>query len=221
MENEIRIVSTKVLSEDQKLPLLSANFSVIDKDFISIKYHNFNFGELNDYLIFTSQNAVESVLLHKDNDRIKTKKAFCVGEKTKKLLEQNGFEVVLFSDYAAELASVICNQYDKNSFTFFSGNIRRNILPDALQLAQIKMDEIEVYQTVLTSHKIDTRHNAVLFFSPSAVESYLKENEISNKTCFCIGYTTAETLKEKTENTIIASQPKIENVIAEVIKYYN
>ena len=122
MENEIRIVSTKVLSEDQKLPLLSANFSVIDKDFISIKYHNFNFGELNDYLIFTSQNAVESVLLHKDKDRIKTKKAFCVGEKTKKLLEQNGFEVVLFSDYAAELASVICNQYVKNSFTFFSGN---------------------------------------------------------------------------------------------------
>ena len=46
MENEIRIVSTKVLSEDQKLPLLSANFSVIDKDFISIKYHDFNFEEL-------------------------------------------------------------------------------------------------------------------------------------------------------------------------------
>ncbi|WP_396155961.1 uroporphyrinogen-III synthase [Flavobacterium macrobrachii] len=221
MENEIRIVSTKLLSEDQKLPLLSANVSVIDNDFITINYNTFSFEKLNDYLIFTSQNAVESVLLHKDNDRIKTKKAFCVGEKTKKLLEQNGIEVVLFSEYAAELASVICNQYSKNSFTFFSGNIRRNILPDALQLAQIKMDEIEVYQTVLTSHKIDMRHNAVLFFSPSAVESYLKENEIDNKICFCIGYTTAETLKEKTENIIIASQPKIENVIAEVIKYYN
>jgi uroporphyrinogen-III synthase len=221
MENEIRIVSTKVLSEDQKLPLLSANFSVIDNDFISIKYHNFNFEELNDYLIFTSQNAVESVLLHNNIDQIKTKKAFCVGEKTKKLLEQNGIEVVLFSDYAAELASVIFNQYSKSSFTFFSGNLRRNILPDALQLAQIKMDEIEVYQTVLTSHKVEARHNGILFFSPSAVESYLKENEIGNKTCFCIGYTTAETLKGKTENIIIASQPKIENVIAEVIKYYN
>ncbi|MCZ8329723.1 MAG: uroporphyrinogen-III synthase [Flavobacterium sp.] len=221
MENEIRIVSTKLLSEDQKLPLLSANVSVIDNDFITINYNTFSFEKLNDYLIFTSQNAVESVLLHKDNDRIKTKKAFCVGEKTKKLLVQNGIEVVLFSEYAAELASVICNQYSKNSFTFFSGNIRRNILPDALQLAQIKMDEIEVYQTVLTSHKIDMRHNAVLFFSPSAVESYLKENEIDNKICFCIGYTTAETLKEKTENIIIASQPKIEYVIAEVIKYYN
>ena len=221
MENEIRIVSTKVLSEDQRLPLLSANFSVIDNDFISIKYHNFNFEELNDYLIFTSQNAVESVLLHNNIDQIKTKKAFCVGEKTKKLLEQNGIEVVLFSDYAAELASVIFNQYSKSSFTFFSGNLRRNILPDALQLAQIKMDEIEVYQTVLTSHKVEARHNGILFFSPSAVESYLKENEIGNKTCFCIGYTTAETLKGKTENIIIASQPKIENVIAEVIKYYN
>lgn len=118
MENEIRIVSTKVLSEDQKLPLLSANFSVIDKDFISIKYHDFNFEELNDYLIFTSQNAVESVLLHKDSDRIKTKSILC-RRKNQKLLEQNGFEVILFSDYAAELASAICNQYDKNSFTFF------------------------------------------------------------------------------------------------------
>ena len=83
------------------------------------------------------------------------------------------------------------------------------------------MDEIEVYQTVLTSHKVEARHNGILFFSPSAVESYLKENKIDNKTCFCIGYTTAETLKGKTENIIIASQPKIENVIAEVIKYYN
>ena len=117
MENEIRIVSTKLLSEDQKLPLLSANVSVIDNDFITINYNTFSFEKLNDYLIFTSQNAVESVLLHKDNDRIKTKKAFCVGEKTKKLLEQNGIEVVLFSEYAAELASVICNQYSKNSFT--------------------------------------------------------------------------------------------------------
>ena len=220
MQNQIRIVATKKLSERQKQQLLSADFSVFDEDFISIQSKNFEIENINDYLIFTSQNAVESVLRNKKIEEIKSKKCFCVGEKTKALLEQNDFDVIADSDYAAELASIICNQYSKNSFTFFCGNIRRDVLPDALRLAQITLDEIEVYETVLTTHKIDFTPDGILFFSPSGVESYLQENKIEDENCFCIGNTTAEVLKYVTINRIIANQPTMESVVMKCIEYY-
>ena len=220
MQNQIRIVATKKLPERQKQQLLSANFSVLDEDFISIQNKDFEIENINDCLIFTSQNAVESVLRNKKIAEIKTKKCFCVGEKTKALLEENDFEVIADSDYAAELASSICNHYSKNSFTFFCGNIRRDVLPEALRLAQITLDEIEVYETVITTHKIDFTPDGILFFSPSAVESYLRENKIEDESCFCIGNTTAEALKYVTPNRIIANQPTLESVIMKCIENY-
>lgn len=220
MQNQIRIVSTKKLSEKQKQTLLTANFSVFDQDFIAIQNKNFDIETTNDYLIFTSQNAVESVLINKKAADFKINKCFCVGEKTKELLEENGFEVIEYSEYAAELASIICNQYSKNSFTFFCGNIRRDFLPDALRLVYIKLDEIEVYETIMTSHKIDFTLNGILFFSPSGVKSYLQENKIEDENCFCIGNTTAEALKYATPNIIIANQPNVESTIMKCIEYY-
>lgn len=220
MQTQIHIVSTKKLSEKQKKLLLSVDFSVTDKDFISIQNKDFEMNSVNEHLIFTSQNAVESVLRNKKIAEIKTKKCFCVGDKTKALLQQNDFEVLECSDYAAELASLICNKYPKGSFTFFCGTIRRDVLPDALQLAQIVLDEVEVYETILTSHKIDFVPNGILFFSPSGVESYLQENKIENEVCFCIGNTTAEALKIVTSTTIIANQPTVESVVMKCIEHY-
>ena len=213
MKNQIRILSTKKLSEKQKQTLLTANFSVFDADYIAVQNKDFDIDKTNDYLIFTSQNAVESVLRNKKVTAINIKKCFCVGEKTKALLEENGFEVIEYSEYAAELASLICNQYPKSSFTFFCGNMRRNFLPDALRLVQISLEEIEVYDTILTPHKIDFTPDGILFFSPSGVKSYLQENKIEDEICFCIGNTTAEALKQVTPNRIIANQPTIESVL--------
>lgn len=220
MQNQLRIVSTKKLSEHQKQLLLNADFSVFDANFISIQNKEFEMDSVNHYLIFTSQNAVESVLLNKKITEIKTKKCFCVGEKTKALLEENGFEVIANAEYAAELASVICNQFYKNSFTFFCGNIRRDVLPDALRLMEIELDEIEVYETALTPKTIGFTPHGILFFSPSAVESYLKENKIEDENCFTIGNTTAEALKYVTPNIIIANQPNTESVIMKCIEFY-
>ena len=220
MQNPIRIVATKKLSERQKQQLLRADFSVFDEDFISIQSKIFEIENINDYLIFTSQNAVESVLKNKKITEIKSKRCFCVGEKTKALLEQNDFDVIADSDYAAELASIICNQYSKNSFTFFCGNIRRDVLPEAMKLAEIILDEVEVYETVLTTHKINFKPDGILFFSPSGVESYLKENKIEDENCFCIGNTTAEALKYVTPNRIIANQPTMESVVMKCIENY-
>ncbi|MGL2965336.1 uroporphyrinogen-III synthase [Flavobacterium sp. XGLA_31] len=221
MENQIRILSTKMLSQNQKELLLNANFAVEQADFITVVNKHFEIDRLNDFLIFTSQNAVESVLENNKREEIKTRKCFCVGEKTKALLEQNGFEVIQNSDYASELASVICTQYSKSSFTFFCGNLRRDMLPDSLKLARIVFDEIEVYETVLTPHKVEKHLNGVLFFSPSGVQSYLKENVFQDEVCFCIGETTAKALDGFTNKIVIANQPTIESTIMKSIEFFN
>ena len=72
-------------------------------------------------LIFTSQNAVR--LVSKNNtlkNKIAGKKSFCVGEKTRELLEKFGFKVIEMKENANELAHFLVEKYNKNSFSFFA-----------------------------------------------------------------------------------------------------
>jgi len=213
------ILSTKKLLPNQKQLLLVANISVIEEDFIETKIKNFELSKINGNLIFTSQNAVESILQHPKCNELKSKNVFSVGMKTKDLLTENGFNVIAYTGYAADLAEIISLIYSKESYTFFSGNLRRDVLPNTLKENGITFNEIEVYQTNITSKKITNKLDGILLFSPSAVESYLKMNIIKDEMCFCIGETTAESLEnKKVKNIIIAEKPSVENVIAE---YYN
>ena len=216
----IQILSTKTLLNNQKQALVNANFNVIEVDFIHTKSQAFKLNEINDNLIFTSQNAVQSFLLDPKSEDLKTKNVFCVGLKTKILLSENGFNVIAYTGYAEDLAEIITLIYANESYTFFSGNLRRETLPEALKEAKVKFNEIQVYETTLTPQKIETSVDAIMFFSPSAIESYLKENKIKNETCFCIGTTTSSALEGITKNIVIADQPTIEDVIEEVIAEY-
>jgi len=220
MSNPISILSTKVLLSPQKQALLNEGFSVTEANFIKTESSDFDLKGINDNLIFTSQNAAQSVLLHPKCSALKTKNVFCVGLKTKALLEENGFNVAVYVDYASDLAEIITLIYSNESYTFFSGNLRKETLPNALKEAKVNFNEIQVYETTLTPQKIKTTIDGILFFSPSAIESYLMENKIKNEICFCIGSTTAEALEKTTRNIIIADQPSVENVIEDVIEEY-
>jgi uroporphyrinogen-III synthase len=219
---QINILSTKELLPNQKQLFLDANISVIEKDFIETKIINFELSKVNNNLIFTSQNAVKSILQHPKCNDLKSKNVFSVGMKTKELLSENGFNVIAYTGYAADLAEIISLIYGKETFTFFSGNLRRDVLPNTLKENEIIFNEIEVYETNITSKKIKEKIDGILFFSPSAVESYFKLNSIKDETCFCIGETTAEVLEnKKIKNIIIAEKPSVENLIDEVVEYYN
>lgn len=222
MSNSIRILSTKKLTDVQKQVFLDAQIVLIDENFIQTQSNNFELSTVYDHLIFTSQNAVQSVLQHPDCDCLKSKKVLAVGAKTKELLTKNGFDVIVNTGYATDLAEIITLIYNQESYTFFCGNLRRNVLPKAFKENGIRFNEIEVYQTNLTPKKIPSKLNGILFFSPSAVESYLKLNTIKDEISFCIGKTTAEALEnKKIKNIVIAENPTVENVIDEVIEYYN
>jgi uroporphyrinogen-III synthase len=200
---------------------MDADFNVVEKNFIKIKRIDFQIDTLNKFVIFTSKNAVKSILKSEFSNQLKTKKIFCVGQKTKQFLEKNDFIVQENADYASRLGQIIKEKYQDKSFSFFSGNLRKDSLPTILNESNIKWNEVVVYKTALNPIKIKKQIDGILFFSPSAVESYLTKNKLENKTCFCIGNTTAKAIENRTKNIIIASQPTVENAIEEVIKYYN
>jgi uroporphyrinogen-III synthase len=214
-----RILSTKKLSKALKKKFSDAEMELVEKNFIQIKSVSFETPQLNNYLIFTSKKAVKSVL-KSDVQNVHSVSCLCVGSKTKNFLEKKGFTVIEHVDYAEDLIQVIDSKYKGNSFTFLCGNIRKNTIPNYLQENKIAYNEIIVYETTLKPHQIKEPFDGVLFFSPSGVNSFLKKNTLENKTCFCIGTTTAKALENRTKNIIIASQPTVENVITEVIKFY-
>ncbi len=222
--SQTSILSTKTLSNEQRQAFLDADFDLLEQDFIEIKNNIFALNQINNNLIFSSQNAVLSLMEQNGWEILKTKSVFCVGIKTKDLLELNGFKVDVYMDYASELAEIITLIYNKESYTFLSGNLRMETLPNALKTAGITFNEIEVYQTTLAPFKISQQEKfeGILFFSPSGVESYLTNNKIKNEICFCIGTTTAKALElKKIKNIIISETPTIEDVIFEVIQEFN
>jgi uroporphyrinogen-III synthase len=216
----IRVLSTKRLEPNQRHYLLNGGISVVEADFINVSYIPFDINKTKENLIFTSQNGFTGFLKGNNGIDYKERDVFCVGNVTGGVIAGAGFTVVATTDYGTDLAEVIVNEHADKSFTFFSGSLRRDILPDAMKEAGIDFNEIKVYETVLVPHKINAKLDGILFYSPSGVESYLKANSITGETCFCIGNTTAAALNGITDKVVIATKPSIENVIVQARNYY-
>ncbi len=166
------ILSTKKLKANQRQLLLKTGASLVEYDAIKIDFVPFQVPSLIENAIFTSQNAVKAVMGY----GLEIGSCFCVGEKTKSLLEDKGFNVIKMSEYASELADFIVKNHKKDSFHFFCGNIRSDEIPSKLKENSIALEEIEVYKTTLNPKKFNRQFDAILFFSPSGVRSYCEEN---------------------------------------------
>lgn len=212
----IEILSTKKLTNPQKELLLKENITCFDEDFIKISSIEFKSPPVIENAIFTSKNAVKSIVNHE----ISIKNCFCVGDKTEASLKERGLSVIEKSYQAQTLAERIVKNHSEKEFTLFCGNIRREELPELLRKNQIKLTEIEVYKTSLTSKNMIRTYDGVLFFSPSAVESYAQRNLFEETTAFCIGKTTEAEARKHTNNIITANRSTIKNVIVQVIKHF-
>ncbi len=169
-----------------------------------------------EHAIITSQNSFKAI-----KDKTKIKKAYVVGEKTATLLKQAGVSVICWKHYAVDLLEEIIAKHQDAHFYFPCSSIRRDTLPEGLKQNNIKFTEVTAYHTSLNPKSFETDFDAILFFSPSGVNSYLQKNQLkSDVLAFCIGTTTAEALKTHTQNIIIAEKPTVEELIATVIKYF-
>ena len=72
---------------------------------------------------------------------------------------------------------------------------------------------------VLVNYNKNEIFDAILFFSPSGIESFLEKNNFTNEQIFCIGTTTASALPTDYKKVIIAETPTNEILINECINY--
>jgi uroporphyrinogen-III synthase len=174
-------------------------------------------------VIFTSANAVEAVVPHLDG-LIPEWQIFCLGHKTKQIVTKYfGEEFIAgIGNDATELAEVIKETIGTDEVIFFCGNQRRPDLPQILHEEGIRLNEIVVYQTIGLPRKLKSHYQGILFFSPTAVDSFFKLNKANDKTIFfAIGNTTAAEIKKHTKNKILVSEePVKENVLEMAIEYF-
>ncbi|KAA1242865.1 uroporphyrinogen-III synthase [Aquimarina sp. RZ0] len=211
------ILSTKKLFTPQKELLLNSGLGLVEYDAIEIELLAVNFSKKIQNAIVTSKNAVKGIL----HATLGIQHCFCVGEHTRKLLEENGYMVVETASNASVLAEIIVKKYKKDSFVFFCGNKRRDELPLLLRENNIQLEEEIVYKTELKPKKMNRTFEGILFFSPSAVQSYVAANTFGRSIAFCIGNTTASEAEKYAGNIIVATKPTVENVIVQAVKYFD
>jgi len=221
LEKIFQVYSTKKLTADQ-LHLFGDGITVGSDDFIQINNNRISQALLNsaiENVVITSKKAVESLLINCDPKNLRFKNIYCVGRKTKRLVERKIGKVKHTENSAKLLAQYLLAQIEEKEITFFCSDQRLNDLPDLLSENGIKVNEVEAYQTKYSPSTVDDKTEGVLFFSPSAVKSYLLKND-SGKIAFCIGETTAAEARLHFKEIRTAKFPSVEGVAEMVNSYY-
>ena len=175
-------------------------------------------------VVFTSMNAVEAVADELDGQQPDWK-IYCIGTTTGRLVKKYFGEHAIAgtANSASELADLIVDEGEDSEVIFFCGDQRRDELPEILRTNDINVNEIVVYETIAVHHKINKQYHGILFFSPSAVESFFSNNKLDASTVlFAIGNTTANAIKRFSINKIIISEePGKVNLFRKMIEYFS
>ncbi len=213
------LLSTKRLPATHLEKLCDAHIAVTQYDAIGITMPPIPPIEVKNSVILTSKNAYRSLSGQGLIERLQDKTWFVVGKTTVNALTDRNFKVEIVAENARELGERIVESYRHRSFTYFAGNRRRDELPSLLRSHHIDLEEIVVYHTLLRPKRFAECFNALLFLSPSGVESYLTLNTISQEMCFCIGSTTAEVVRYHTDRILIPTSPTLEALVDKVIEF--
>lgn len=229
-----KVLSTKKLKPSLVEQANEANIEIIEQEAIRVnpilskeKWQDiFQIIEnKKEFVVFTSSNAVhalEKYLNHYVNPFEIDWKIFSLSGKTKETLEDVSLGTIIdTAENSNDLAQKIIENKVKE-VTFFCGNKRREELPNLLRRAGIETYEVVVYETVQTPVPAIKNIDAVLFFSPSAVQSFFSINQLNKDVvCFTVGKTTADSVQHFTNNKIIiCEQPSQEMMLAAVKTYF-
>ena len=217
---KIKILSTKILSENLKEIFDDNKFDLFEHDFIKIGSLNFELPNHDGSWIFTSQNAVNAVFsISKSMDLI-FNKIYCVGENTKSVLSKKGQKVVKYSKNSSKLANFISKHAKNEKFIFCRSDIKNGNFTDFFKKEKIDLKEIVVYDNQPNSIVLKDKFEAIMFYSPSGIKSFLKNNQLGSSHCICIGETTASYAKNYSSNVVSCKTPSIKHVIDKTIKLF-
>ncbi|MDB5249437.1 MAG: Uroporphyrinogen synthase [Segetibacter sp.] len=232
-DRNLRILSTRPLDEALVEKASFKHITITTLPFIEIKKLVTNevsrqiemLSKLPATVVFTSMNAVEVVVdLLPANAVMPGWKLYCIGGATFTLVKKYwAYDSIAFTaKNATDLAKKITADKITN-IHFFCGNKRREELPEILRAENIMVNELVVYETIDTPVKIEEDYNAILFFSPSAVNSFFTSNQVSPDTIlFAIGNTTANAIKQFSSNSIVVSEfPARDQLVDKAIEYFD
>ncbi|PIB28813.1 hydroxymethylbilane synthase [Maribacter sp. 4U21] len=208
------VFSTKKFTEEQQ-QRFSSSVRVDSEDFIKISPNRISPIQLRKEMknvVFTSKNAVESLLTNISPEELKFENIYCVGRKTRRLIQKKIGKVTHFEKNATDLANYLVEYIEGTEVTYFHGNLSLDIVPKILEENNITVHTIEAYRTKLAGKKIDEAVEGILFYSPSTIESYLINNE-PNKIAYCIGETTAAEARKHFKDVKVSKIPDVESVI--------
>jgi len=208
------VFSTRKLSEDQ-MQQFDTLVRVDSEDFIKINFNRISPLQLKKKIanvVFTSKNAVESLLTNTAVADLEFENIYCVGRKTRRLIQKKIGKVTHFENSAKDLANHLVEFIEGTEITYFHGNLSLETVPTTLEENGITVHKVEAYRTKLSGQKIDSAVKGILFYSPSTIESYLLNND-TNKIAYCIGETTAVEARKHFTVVKVAKVPAVESVI--------
>ena len=183
-----------------------------------------------DYYIFTSKNGVNSFF---NLDFVKEKKinTFCLGEKTKIALLENGVEPIFVSNesYSENLITeLLDNQMVVNKRVLLVlGNLADNRIQKALS-SICNVNRLDVYNTTLVTKKkenitnlLENKSTISIFTSPSSFQAFNNLYDLKKTNLVSIGTTTSEAIKSSGYVPKITSDEQTYYGISKaIINYY-
>lgn len=200
--------------------------------------------EAYDWLVFTSQNGVETFfsIVREENipsEWIEKRKIAVVGEKTREPVNRYGYDarVIPSGSYTAESLSAELLKHVKpgERVLFPRGNLARDVLRESLRKHDIHVHDIVAYetrinedaQTDLIAEVIDKKVDVIAFTSPSTVHHFvtLLDNEdwqasIQDTCLAAIGPITEQAmLKYGLLPNVVAKLNTTEGLLQDVVHY--
>ncbi len=220
-DRKTNIYSTKKLTDDQ-LQLFHNDVVVQSSDAIKISLNRIPRHTVKteiENVIITSKNAVEALLTNFSAPELQFKNIYCVGRRTKRMIEKRIGKVKHMEPNAKKLADFLVEYIEGTEVTYFCSDIRLDDLPNILRENNITVNEVEAYQTKFDADKVESELDGIMFYSPSTVESFLKQNK-PHGIAFCIGETTAKVAKQYFKDVRVSKVPTVESVIELVNENY-
>ncbi|MFP8489182.1 uroporphyrinogen-III synthase [Gracilimonas sp. Q87] len=227
MSNKPRVLFTTQLSEEKRTQLENGELLIESEPFITFEYlmpalWMDKVPQNADAWIFTSKKAVKAIS-PKVTDLAIPDHIFAVGSKTAESLGELGLEVTFPEEYNTIALASMMQELDLKKLIYFCGNLKAADLGKLLG-EDVDVFSIEVYHTILTKHEMDDLDDfdAVVFMSPSAIESFSEKNSMLKKQqVFCIGPSTEQAANEAgIMNCITPEYSTLDSLMESIHRFY-
>lgn len=221
------IVSTRKLTSDKIIEWQAGGWKFTSHDFISKVIDipaDLNPPSIHKHVVLTSMTGVKSFiqLINQLQLDISAYDVYCLSRGTKEYALASGLNIKSTALHASALADEILKDVEVKEVTHVSSNLRRNELSEKLINAGVVVHNVIAYRTEFTPVVIDHSYDAIIFFSPSAVDSFLSINALQQVPCFCIGKTTADHAEQKGyQHTYIPDAPSEEILLKTIVTHYS